>query len=81
MVPFLIELEQPYDPDRPFEFDPHDLIRFALGFTDYWAELAIGWLTAGVSADPVVPELREYVANRRHPQMLRHRVARILKDV
>ena len=81
MVPFLVELGHPYDPDRLLTFDPHELVRFALSFTDYWAELALGWLTAGLAAAPVAYELRAYIAERKNPQRLRHAAGRLLKSV
>jgi hypothetical protein len=47
MVEYLTELENPFDPDQPYAFDPDELIRFALTASDYWANRALDWLTFG----------------------------------
>lgn len=79
MVRFLIELEHPYDSKRDIGVDPTDLVRFALGASDYWAGLALGWLTDGLSVSPLSDVLRGYAADATHPQSHRHRAAGLLK--
>jgi hypothetical protein len=79
MVRFLVELEQPYDPDRNIGVEPAELVRFALGASDYWADLALGWLADGLAVSPLADELRDYAADTTHPQSQRHRAAGLLK--
>jgi hypothetical protein len=80
MVPFLVELENPFDPDRTYPFPPEELIRFALTASDYWADKALDWLTFGCPVVPVEDDLDLLVVDRSRPQALRHRAKRILKQ-
>jgi hypothetical protein len=80
MVPFLVLLEEPFDPGRDVGVRPVDLVRFALGATDYWAALALDWLEQGVACDAVTTELQRLVDTRTRPQRLRHRAGRLLKQ-
>lgn len=81
MVPFLVDLEHRFDPGAPREYDPVELVRFALGATDYWAELAVGWLEQGVPAQALADELAALESERRRPQRLRHRAKRLGKSL
>jgi len=58
MVPYLVQLENAYDANRSLEYDPYDLVRFALTLNGYWADKALDWLSSGLPADPVASELR-----------------------
>ena len=80
MVPFLVELEHPFDPDRTYAFDPEELISFALTASDYWSDKALDWLTFGCPVAPVEADLGLLVVDRSRPQPLRHRAKRILKQ-
>jgi len=80
MVPFLIDLESPFDGDRALSYDPFDLVRFALKASDYWAARALDWLTFGLDVDPVSSDLRELADDGSRPQSLRHRALRILRE-
>src|SRR4051794_12225439 len=73
MVRYLVELEHPYDPDRNIGVEPVELVRFAIGATDYWADLALGWLADGLAVAPLADVLRDYAADTTHPQSQRHR--------
>jgi hypothetical protein len=79
MVRLLVELEQPFDPDRHYDFAPDALVRFALTASDYWADKALDWLTFGCPIRPVEAELRHVASDRDRPQALRHRTLRLLK--
>ena len=80
MVRFLVELEQSYDPDRDIGVEPERLVRFALGASDYWADLALGWLGSGLAIAPLAEVLRDYAGDATHPQSQRHRAAGLLKS-
>jgi hypothetical protein len=73
MLPHLVDLESRFDfnPFRPY--DPVELIRYALGPSDYWADLAVGWLEDGVPPRTLVNELSTFEAQADRPQSLRHR--------
>lgn len=81
MVPFLVDLEHGFDPDARCDYDPVDLVRFALGASDYWAELAVGWLEQGMPAQALADELAAVEAASRRPQSLRHRAKRLRKSL
>jgi hypothetical protein len=80
MVQFLVELEHPYDPNRNIGVEPGDLVRFALDASDYWADLALGWLADGLAVSPLVDVLDDYATDTTHPQSQRHRAAALLKS-
>ena len=79
MVRFLVELEQPYDPDRDIGVDRSALIRFALLASDYWADHALAWLEAGSDVPSVSDALREVSADRSQPHANRHRALALLR--
>jgi hypothetical protein len=79
MLPYLVELELQFDPKADREYDPVDLLRYALGTSDYWADLAVGWLEQGVPAADLHPELLVLESERSRPQSLRHRARRVRK--
>lgn len=78
MLPHLVDLESPFDATVERPYDPVALVSYALGTSDYWANLAVSWLEQGVPAHDVVASLREVEATRHWPQSLRHR-ARALR--
>jgi hypothetical protein len=73
MVPYLVQLENAYDSNRPLECDPYDLVRFALTMNDYWADKALDWISSGLPAGPVASELRLAADDKRLAQRVRHR--------
>lgn len=79
MLPFLVDLEHGFDQGTQRDYDPVELVRFALGASDYWADLAVRWLEQGVPAQSLVHELAAVESESRRPQSLRHR-ARRLRD-
>ena len=81
LVRFLVQLEQPFDADRDIGIAPTELVRFALGTSDYWANLALGWLASGLATSALADDLRTYAANTQHPQRQRHEALRLLKAV
>jgi len=51
-----------------------------MGASDYWADLAVGWLEQGASAQPLLTELEQLEADKGRPQNLRHRARRLRKS-
>ena len=78
LIRFLIELEQPFDPERAMGVDPSELVRFALRGSDYWAQRALDWLDSGLDLSPVRTELRAVFADAGRPQAIRHQAQRLL---
>jgi hypothetical protein len=78
LLPYLKELEHPYTTGADAFMPTTEVVRFALGTTDYWAERAVEWLEAGVPADSMQVELGTLVADKRRPQSLRHRAMRFI---
>lgn len=81
MTKHLVDLEQPYDPDRPRDYDEHELVRFALASGDYWADLALAWLEACSPSVGLVPALEDAARNLSLPQAVRHRAQRLVKKL
>jgi hypothetical protein len=79
LLPFLVDLESSYDPSAVSDYDPQDLIRYALGLSDYWAGLALGWLDEGAPSDYLGSALLELEGQRSRPQSLRHSARRLRK--
>jgi hypothetical protein len=79
MLPHLIDLEFQFDPNALRDYDPVELVRYALGTTDYWADLALGWLEQGVPARGLEHDLLALEAQTGRPQSLRHRAKRLRK--
>jgi hypothetical protein len=80
MVPYLAQLENPYDANRPLDCDPYDLVRFALGAGEYWADKALDWLSVGLPAGPLEADLRSLADDKGLPQRLRHRAFSLWKQ-
>lgn len=80
MLPYLVDLELKFDPKAHREYDPVELVRYALGAPDYWAELAVGWLEQGLPAADLRRELVAVEASRNRPQSLRHRTRQLRKS-
>jgi hypothetical protein len=80
LVRFLIELEQPFDPERDVSVAPDQLVRCALTIrtSDYWPNKAFDWLVFGCPIEPVEGDLRQLVNDRSRGQPLRHRALEIL---
>jgi hypothetical protein len=68
MLPFLVDLEREFDAGVERDYDPTELVRYAIGASDYWAYLALGWLDQGVPPQPLVTELEQLEADKSRPQ-------------
>jgi hypothetical protein len=79
MLPYLVDLESRFDVNAFRPYDPIELIRFALGASDYWADLALGWLEEGVPSRQLVDELAAFEGQAGRTQALRHRARRLRK--
>ena len=44
LIQYLVSLEEPHFPEIAEGFPTEDVVRWALGLTDYWAERAVTWL-------------------------------------
>jgi len=81
MVRHLVDLESPYDATVYRSYDERDLIRYALGTTDYWAERAMGWLEQGVAGVGLDDALLALETQGARPQSLRHHARRLRKSL
>jgi hypothetical protein len=70
LLPYLVRLEQPYDPEADPTMPTNDVLRFALGWTgsDYWPERTVEWLETGVSAEALQTEWKALVADPKRSQ-------------
>ena len=73
MLPYLVDLEQPFDASRERPYDPVEFVRYALTVSEYWADLAVAWLEQGLPARQLQDSLLEVQARTGWPQSLRHR--------
>lgn len=80
MLPYLVDLEHRFDFNAFRPYDPVELIRYALGTSDYWADLALRWLEEGVPAARLVDELLSFEAQAGRPQALRHRARHLRQN-
>lgn len=64
MLPFLVDLEREFDAGLERDYDPTELVRYAIGASDYWADLTLGWLDQGVPPQPLVTELEQLEADK-----------------
>ena len=80
MLKQLILLEQPRASSSMLDADVDRLIAYALTCGDYWAGLAIDWLLDGHHARSHRVSLREFCADQKRPQKLRHRAYGISKQ-
>jgi hypothetical protein len=80
LLPYLVRLEQPNDPEAEPTMPTNDVLRFALGWigSDYWPERAVEWLGAGVSAEALQTELKGLVVDPKPSQRLRLRAMRFI---
>ncbi|MCA0307155.1 MAG: hypothetical protein LCH87_07290 [Actinobacteria bacterium] len=80
MLPFLVDLESAYNPDAERQYDPKDLVAFALSWpgSDYWPGLALGWLEQGVPYSALRDQVSAIEGDRHRSQALRHRARRLL---
>lgn len=79
MLPYLVDLESRFDINAFRPYAPVELIRYALGASDYWADLALGWLEDGVPSRPLIEELKALEEQADRPQTLRHRARHLRK--
>lgn len=78
MLPHLADLESRFAAGTERPYDPVELVRYALGTTAYWAELAVSWLES--TEIPVATLTEELTAVEERvfwPQQLRHRARRV----
>jgi len=80
MLPYLVELESRFDVNAFRPYEPVELVRYALGASDYWADLALGWLEDGVPSRPLIDELKAFEARADRSQALRHRARHLRKS-
>jgi hypothetical protein len=81
MVARLVDLESPYDSQARRPYRPGELVRFALGASGYWADLALAWLEQGLSTRGLEHDLAALAADRGRAQGLRHRAARMARTL
>lgn len=83
MLPFLVDLESEYILDAKRQYDPKDLVAFALSWPagDYWPGLALGWLEQGVPHTALRDQLSALAGDRHRSQALRHRARRLLRNL
>ena len=79
MLPYLVDLELAYDAKAHRDYDPVELVRYALSASDYWAELAIRWLEQGFPVRGLKEELQALESQSHRPQRLRHRARHLRK--
>ena len=79
MLRHLPDLESWFEPEAPRDYDPVELVRYALGGSDYWADLALGWMEQGVRGEGLVQALLLLEGQEHRPQSLRHR-ARLVRQ-
>lgn len=81
LLPYLVDLESPYEPDARRAYDPVDLVRFALSISEYWAGLALRWLEQGVPTVALTDELAALERRDDRPQQLRHQARKLRKHL
>jgi hypothetical protein len=81
MLPRLVDLEERFEPDNPRDYDPAMLVEYALAGSDYWANLAVGWVEQGVRGDGLEHALIDLENQKIRPQALRHRARRVRKTL
>ena len=79
MLPYLVHLESRFDVIAFHPYDPVELVRYALGASDYWADLALGWLEEGVPSRSLRDELATLEGESDRPQALRDRARQARK--
>lgn len=79
-ISLLPKLEGDFDAAALDAGTARDLVAYALkGPSDYWADLALNWVDAGVPASSVSDELRSLAtAGSSRPQPLRHKAKRLI---
>ena len=78
LLPYLVDLESPFSAGADRNYDPVQLVGFALGTTAYWAELAVSWLeSTEIPAETLSDELVAVEGRAHWPQQLRHRARRV----
>ena len=77
MLPHLVDLEEWFEPAARRDYDPAALVAYALAGSDYWADLAVGWVEQGVRGDGVEQALLTLEDQTSRPQALRQRARRV----
>lgn len=81
MLAHLVDLEADYNVDVDRVYDPRELIRYAFGASDYWAGLALAWLSRGAPNDGLENDLLDLEEQEARPQSLRHHARRLRKTL
>lgn len=79
MLAYLVDLEADYNVSVDRVYDPRELIRFAFGASDYWAERALAWLSRGAPCDGLENDLLDLEEQEARRQSLRHHARRLRK--
>lgn len=78
MLPHLTDLESKFDATTERQYHPVELVRYALGTTAYWADLAVSWLeTTEIPVASLRDELASVEERVYWAQHLRHRARRV----
>ncbi|WP_269304711.1 hypothetical protein [Aeromicrobium sp. HA] len=81
LLKHIIDLEGDFVEGDPREYDPVELIRYALAWPmDYWPAHAMKWLEQGVPSEALSVELGNIASDARRPQALRHRAKRLRRS-
>lgn len=81
MVRHLVDLESEFSPGSSRDYDPAELVRFAMGVSDYWAGLGLRWLEQGLPHGELRQDLLALEQQRRRSQPLRHRARRLSRQL
>jgi hypothetical protein len=81
MVGHLIDLESPFQSEADRAYRPEDLLRYALTASEYWAGLALDWLSHGAPTDGMEAALLRLAHDARRSQPLRHRALRLARAI
>lgn len=79
MMARLKDLEKPWDPTTPTDYDVVALIAYGLGRYDYWVSRALAWLEAGAPATGLVNRVEEMSRDRSFSQQVRNQARRVVK--
>ena len=81
MLRHLSDLESWFEPGAARDYDPVELVRYALGGSDYWADLALGWMEQGVRGEGLTQALLLLEGQEGRPQSLRDRARRVRQSL
>ena len=79
LLPYVDDLREPYDLSRRRDYEPAELVGWALtSLKDEWADRALSWVEQGVAPETVRRELAELAVEPHRAPALRQRAARLL---